>query len=148
VPGIGCSEMLLCTGSLNGERFIRIISNAGSRDSCREIFKRMQIMTLYSQYIYSVLLFAVNNKHLFTANNEIHNYKTRNSNSLYPALTNLTKFNKGPYTSGIKIFNHLPQYLKALVHNSKHFRSSLERFLYHHSFYSLEEYYEYKENTL
>jgi hypothetical protein len=128
------------------KKIIRIISNAGPRDSCREIFKRMQIMTLYSQYIHSILLFTVYNKHLFTANNEIHNYNPRNN--LHPALANLTKFNKGPYTSGIKIFNHLPQHLKASVHNSKHFRSSLKKFLYNHSFYSLEEYYEYKENTL
>jgi hypothetical protein len=130
------------------KKIIRIISNAGPRDSCREIFKSMKIMTLYSHYIYSILLFTVNNKHLFTASNEIHNYKTKNNNNLHPALANLTKFNKGPYTSGLKIFNHLPQYLEALDHNSKHFRSSLKSFLYHHSFYSLEEYYEYKENSL
>jgi hypothetical protein len=108
----------------------------------------MQIMALYSQYIYSIILFAVNNKHLFTPNNEIHKYNTRNNNNLHPALSNLTKYNKGPYISGIKVFNHLPQYLKALDHNSVHFRSSLKRFLYHHCFYSMEEYYEYKENTL
>jgi hypothetical protein len=97
--------------------------------------------------MYSILLFTVNDKHLFTANNEIHNYNTRNNNNLHPASANLTKFNKGPHTADIKIFNHLPQHLKALVHNSKHFRSSLKKFLYH-SFYPLEEYYEYKENTL
>jgi hypothetical protein len=55
-----------------------------------------------------------NNKHLFTPNNEIHKYNTRNNNNLYPALANLTKFNKGPYISGIKVFNHLTQYLKTL----------------------------------
>ena len=47
---------------------------------------------------------------------------------------------------GIKVFNHLPQFLKALVYNPKQFRTSLKRFLYHHSFYSSEEYYEYTEN--
>jgi hypothetical protein len=105
-------------------------------------------MTLYSQCIYSLLLFAVDKKHLFTANNEIHKYNARNNNNLHPTLANLTKYNNGPYVSGIKVFSHLPQYLKALVHNPEHFRSSLKRFLYHHSFYSMEQYYEYKENTL
>ena len=130
------------------KKTIRIITNTRLRDSCREIFRNMQIMTLYSLYIYSIILFTVNNKHLFTTNNEIHKYDTRNNNNLHPAFTNLTKYNKEPYVSGIKVFNHLPQYLKALDHNSLHFRSSLKRFLYHHSFYSMEEYYEYKENTL
>jgi hypothetical protein len=48
-----------------------------------------------------------NNKYLFTANNEIYKYNTRNNNNLHPAQSNLTKFNKGPSISGIKAFNHL-----------------------------------------
>ena len=83
-------------------------------------------MTLCSQYIYLLLLFAVDNKHLFTANNEIHKYNTRNNNNIHPALANLTKY-KEPYISGSSVFSHLPQYLIALVHNPKHFRSSLKR---------------------
>jgi len=71
-----------------------------------------------------LLLFTVDNKHLFTTYNEIHKYNTRNNNNLHPALTNLRKY-KGPYVPDVKLFNHLPQYLKALVHYSKHFRSSL-----------------------
>ena len=35
---------------------IRIITNARPRDSCRENSKSMEIMTFYSQYIYSLLL--------------------------------------------------------------------------------------------
>jgi len=85
-------------------------------------------MTLYSQYIHSIILFIVNNKHLLTPNNEVHKYNTRNKNNLHPASAHLTKFNKGPYISGIKVFNDLPQYLKYLDHNSRHFRSSLNRF--------------------
>ena len=130
------------------KKIIRIITNTRPKGSCREIFRNMQIITLYSQYIYSLLLFTVDNKHLFTANNKIHKYNTRNNNNLHPTLANLTKYNKGPYISGIKVFNHLPQHFKASVHDPKHFRSSLKRFLYHHSFYSVVEYYEYKENTL
>jgi len=125
----------------------RIITNTRPRDSCREIFRNMRIMTLYSQYIYSLLSFTVDNKHLFTANNQVHKYNTINNN-FHPTLANLTKYNKGPYISGIKVFSHLPQYLKALVHHPEHLISSLKIFLYHHSFYCMEEYYEYKENTL
>jgi hypothetical protein len=35
------------------KKIIRIITNTRPRDSCREIFKNMEIMTLYSQYIYT-----------------------------------------------------------------------------------------------
>jgi hypothetical protein len=105
----------------------------------------LQIMTLYSQYIYSLVLYTVNNKHLFDANNEIHKYETRNNNNLHLPLANLSKFNKGAYISGIKVFNHLPQCIKDLIKNQTYFKSILKRLLYHHSFYSMNEYYNYKE---
>ena len=79
----------------------KIITIIRPRDSCREIFWNMWIMTLYSHYKYSLLSFTVDNKHLFTANNQIHKHDTRNNNNLHPALANLTKNNKGPYISGI-----------------------------------------------
>jgi len=46
--------------------------------------------------------------------------------------------------SGIKVFNHLPPHLKALINKQKCFKSALKRFLYHHSFYSVNDYYPYK----
>ena len=106
--------------------------------------KNVEILTLYSQYIYSLVLYTINNKHLFDPNNEIHKYKTRNNNNLHRPIANLSKFNNGAYISGIKVFNHLPQYIKTLTNNLKHFKSTLKRFIYHHSFYSMNEYYEYK----
>jgi hypothetical protein len=53
------------------------------------------ILPVYT--VYSLVLFTVNNKHLFTANKEIQKYNTRNNNNLHPALVCLTKYNKGPY---------------------------------------------------
>ena len=122
------------------------IANTRPRDSCREVFNSMEIMTLYSQYINSLVLYIINNKLLFDINNEIHKYKTRNKNNLRLPIANLSKFNKQAYISRIKIFNHLPQYIKALTNDHKHFKSTLTKFLYHHSFYTMNEYYEYKED--
>ena len=59
------------------------------------------IMTLYSQYIFSIIMFTLNNKHIFSNNNEIHKYDTRSNNLLHPPLTNLMKHKKGPYVHGI-----------------------------------------------
>jgi hypothetical protein len=126
------------------KKIVRIITNSGVRESCREVFKNMQIM-MYSQYIFSLILLTVNNKHLFTPNNELHKYEARNNTNLHLPTVNITKFNKGPYISGSKAFNHLPQHIKILANDMKSFKSSLKRFLYHHSFYSIEEYYEYNE---
>jgi len=126
-------------------RTIRIITNTGVRESCREAFKIMEIMT-YSQHIFSLILFAVKNKHLFTSNNEIHTYKTRNYLNFHLPTVNLTKFYKGPYILGTKAFSHLPRHIKILVNDMKCFKLSLKRFLCHHSFYSIEEYYEHSDD--
>jgi hypothetical protein len=40
------------------KRVIRIITNYRSRDSCRDLFKKLDILSLYSQYIYSLLNFV------------------------------------------------------------------------------------------
>jgi hypothetical protein len=128
------------------KKIVRILSNIGARESCKEAFKNLEIMTLHSQYIFSLILFTVDNKHLFTPNNEIHKYSTRNNSNLHLPTVNLSKFYKGPYISGTKAFNHLPRYLKLLVSDVKCFKISPKRFLYQHSFYSVKEYYEHNED--
>jgi len=130
------------------KKIVRILSNIGSRDSCREAFKNLEIMTLHSQYIFSLILFTIDNKHLFIPNNELHSYLTRNNTNLHLPAVNLTKFYKGPLISGIKAFNHLPRHLKLLASDVKCFKRSLKRFLYHHSFYTTKEYYELNEDKL
>jgi hypothetical protein len=74
------------------KKIIRIITNTRPRDSCREVFKSMEIMTLYSQYIYSLVLNTANNKHLFDTNNEIYKYKSRNNNNLHLPITIIYTF--------------------------------------------------------
>jgi hypothetical protein len=46
------------------------------------------------------------------------------------------------YISGIKAFNHLPQAIKMLAADVTNFKSALKRFLFHHPFYSMKEYYQ------
>jgi hypothetical protein len=107
------------------KKLVRILSNIEARESCKQAFKTLEIMMLHSQYIFSLIIFTVDNKHLFTPNNEIHKYSTRNSSNLHLPTINLSKFYKGPYISGTKAFNHLPRYLKLLVNDVKYFKISL-----------------------
>jgi hypothetical protein len=90
------------------KRIIRIMTKSGSRDSCRHLFKRLEILPLQSQYILSVLLFVVKNKVLYTINQEIHSINTRSNINLHPAVCNMTVFQKEVFFSRIKLFNHLP----------------------------------------
>jgi len=90
------------------KKMIRIITNSRARDSCRELFKKLEILPLYSQYIFPHSIFVVKNEDLFSTNYQIHNVHTIFKTNLHPPIANLTKFQKGVYYSGIKIFNNLP----------------------------------------
>jgi len=47
------------------EKVIRIMEGCGNRVSCRGLFKKFQILPLKSQYMISLLMFAVQNTTLF-----------------------------------------------------------------------------------
>jgi len=49
---------------------IHILEGCGNRVSCRNLFKKLQILPLASQYMLSLLIFVVQNKNLFMTNNE------------------------------------------------------------------------------
>jgi hypothetical protein len=69
------------------KRVIRIGTNSRSRDSCRELFKKLKILPLQLQYIFSLLLFVVKNREQFKFNSEIHGINTRcNNNFHYPIM--------------------------------------------------------------
>jgi len=132
---------LCCHAIIGGIKMIGCLTlpQCHRYESRREAFKIMESMTLYSQYIF----FTVKNKHLFTSNRAIHKYETRNNTDLHLPAVNITKFYKEPYILSSKVFNHL--HIKILVNDMKYFKLSLERFFYHHSFYSTEKYFAYNE---
>ena len=118
--------------------------NAGNGQSCRELFKELNILALHSQYILSLLLFVVKNINMFKYNSMIHSFNTKKCSDLYQPLANLTKVQKGAYHSGIKAFNCLPITcrIKNLSGDIKKFKSALKGFLLEGSFYSTQEYFD------
>ena len=90
------------------KKTIRIMEGCVNRVLCRNLFKKLQILPLTSQYMLSLLMFIVQNKIFFSTNNENHNIDTRLRNNLYLPQANLTIYQKGAYYLGITIFNNLP----------------------------------------
>jgi hypothetical protein len=90
----------------------------------------------------SLLLCVVKNVEEFTSNSDVHSINTHHWSDLYPLSIKLTKYQKGVYYSGIKIFNHLPQNIKNLSWNVKTFKLALKRFLLMGSFYIFDEYFD------
>jgi len=117
------------------------------RDSYTELFKTMENLPLCSHYIFSPLMCVVNNKHLFTKNLEVHNHNTRSVNHFHPPITDLTKYQKGPHYTGIKIFSYLPTNIKNVANEIPVFKKTLKRFLLDNSFYSAGEYFNADNDT-
>jgi hypothetical protein len=78
---------------------------AKARDSCREMFSKLGILTLCSQYIFSTLMFVIRRKDIFTVNVELHKINTQQKLDLHVPSANLTKVQKGVYYSGVTLFN-------------------------------------------
>jgi hypothetical protein len=124
------------------KRIIRIITNKGKCDSCRDFYKQLQILTLPSQYIFSLLTFVAKYKDLFLSNSEIHNINTRFNYNLHLPTTHLTLVQKGVLYAGSSIYSHLPIHIKSRSNDLKQFKSKLKAFLLEHTCYSLEEFYQ------
>ena len=124
------------------KRTIRILANKTRYDSCRPLFEQLQILTLPSQYIYSMLMFVVKNRNLFVSNSEIHNLNTRTKNNLHLPSLNLSTAQKGVLYSGSSLFNILPSQIKCLSGDLKLFKRKLKSFLLRNVLYSLDEFYQ------
>jgi hypothetical protein len=82
------------------------MSGLRPRGSCREAFTDWGILPLQSQYIFSLLIFVVNNMGFYHSTSQIHGFNTRCNFDLYHLQTNLPICERGPYYFGIKLFNH------------------------------------------
>jgi hypothetical protein len=121
------------------KRIIRIMVSAHPRTSCRRLFKKLEIFTVPSQYIYLLMSFFIGNQEKFHTNSSVHNINTRNKHHLHRPVASLSCFQKGASYSGIRIFNSLPRSITDLKNEKTQFKVALKKFLNAHSFYSVDE---------
>jgi hypothetical protein len=112
--------------------------------SCRGLFRHLNILPFYSQYMYSLLLLVAKNAFRFVINNEIYTINTWQSINLPLPSVNLTKCKKGVYYMGIEIFNHLPWDIRVLLYGVNKFKLLLRIFL-RESLYSINEYFKWSD---
>jgi hypothetical protein len=90
-----------------------------NRVSCRNVFRKLELLPLTSQHFLSFMLFVVNNKNVFTLNSGNHNINTSQSKNFYQPISNLTAYGKGVHCMGIKVDNKLPPHKKEESHNPR-----------------------------
>ena len=126
------------------------MSGVGLRSSCRNLFKKLNILPVACQYILSLMLFTVDNQESYPTNAYVHGLVTRNKNNLYLPTVSLSCIQKGFSYSGTKLFNKLPKNIQNHRNDKKSFKNKLYRYLNTHSLYSTTEFLEHtidKNNT-
>jgi hypothetical protein len=62
------------------KKIVRLMAGVKLRNSCRSLFKRLEILTLPCEYIFLLMNFIVNNQEHFQINAVVHGVNTRNKN--------------------------------------------------------------------
>jgi hypothetical protein len=137
-----CNESLFVAQ----KRVIRVMLRLSPRDSYREGFNRLGILTVPSLYIYiyiyiySVLMFVFSNRKFYQTNNTIHHINTRQYGELHVLSVRLSAIQRGMLYSSIMIYNNLPQNIQKMSDNVKIFKHGLKNLLVRNAFYSVDEY--------
>ena len=125
---------------LQQKRIVRVMTGSRPKTSCKPLFQRLEILTLPSQYIFSLTKFLTLNLEIYKFNSTVYDINTRHKLKLHMPSTKLTMYQRGVYYSSIKIYNKLPDVIAELVINRKSFLLQLRKYLIDKAFYSIEEY--------
>lgn len=129
-----CEDRLLLQKSA-----VRTIAGAGHMDHCRPLFKKLQIMTIFSQYVLKCLCYVGDNLDKFLVREDCHPYNLRNKNQLDIPFCRLTKKQKDFQVAALRMYNALPARFKTL--QSGAFERSLKIWLLDNPLYSVPEYF-------
>ncbi|KAG8255807.1 hypothetical protein J6590_084138 [Homalodisca vitripennis] len=105
-------------------------------DSCRDVFRTLQILPLTAIYICEVVAFstALN----LPRNSNVHQHNTRNRDNFNLPVHRTSRFSKKPSCAGSRLFNLLPVDLKC--GNPKTLKRSLQKWMLEDPVYSIEEF--------
>jgi hypothetical protein len=126
---------------------IRIISGVGPRDSCRNLFKKLDILPLSSECILSLMLFVIDNQNRFCSGLEVHCLNIRSRNQLYLSNSNLSVFQNGTMCTSIRLFNRMPMTIQNLTKDRISFKNKLFLYLMNNLLYTVAEFLEYTMNN-
>jgi IS1 family transposase len=122
------------------KKIMRIMVGAHPRTSCRNLLKKLEILPVPCQYIFSLMNFFVKNQENSQTNPSVCSINTRNKHHLHRPITNLSCFQKSAVYSGIWFFNSLPYSITNLKNKKAQFKVALRRHLNAQSFHSADEF--------
>ena len=132
------------SGSMLGDIFIaqkrvlRCMAGVDNRTSCRNIFLRFNVLTVYGLYMLKILDFVHSNISDINKNSDYHSYNTRHRNDISIPTHSLSKVNKTYKIYGLKIHNSLPTEIK-VIEDPTIFKKKIKRALLRMCPYTLDD---------
>ena len=120
------------------KRAIRAIYKLGPRESLREKFKEINILTVASQYIYENLLYVHKNIDSFCKKSDIHSINTRYKHNLVLYASRLHKTSNYFMGQCIRFYNKLPSNIRDLSINK--FKTTIKAKLCSRAYYKVSDY--------
>jgi len=117
---------------------IRIMLHLEQYDSVKEHFANLGIMTVYSLYIYHIIIHVKERFGDLPKLGESHQYPTRNKDKLCLVNHRLQYYCKKPSYMGSKCYNNLPTEILQQTNINK-FKAKLKLYLMGGAYYSVEE---------
>lgn len=123
------------------KKAIRIMLALKWNDTVKEHFAELGIMTVYSLYIFQLILFIKKNSANIATLGHGHNFNTRHKSDFAFCQHRLSFFEKKPSYAGIKYYNKLASDIKS-IEKFKDFKRSLKDVLICRPLYSLDEFFQ------
>lgn len=120
------------------KRAIRSIYKLRGRDSLRELFKEISILTLPSQYIFDNIMYARKNASLYLRNSDLHGFNTRNKNKIVQPQSRLSKIRNSFIGNCIQFYNKIPEDIVNLP--DRQFKNKIKNTLYTKGYYKVDDY--------
>lgn len=90
------------------KRVIRCLLGLGRRETCREVFGTLRILTVVALYIFELGVNIYKRKHQFIRNSDVHSFNTRQKDRFHISYSRLNVCKNSPSNRGLQIFNSLP----------------------------------------
>lgn len=122
-------------------RAIRTMAGLEYRDSCRQAFVDMGILTLPCIYIFECVKYVKLHPERYVQHNMIHSHNTRQGKDICPGPLKLKRSQDGINFHAIKFFNRLPVVVREK--DSKTFLKEVRNVLMKNAFYDWDEFMSY-----
>ena len=107
-------------------------------ECCREVYKKLKIMTLPCIYIFECLTYLKSNIQEYRKHSDDHLYDTRRNADLVLRYRRTERARDGINHYSIKFYNVLPNHIKTLP--DRVFKCKIKEYLINKAFYSHTEY--------